>query len=208
MVESPTLGWEKIQEMVDEYVKTNGFDYDKVRDYLYSLIPNEFECTVYNNRKTIVGYMHAGGVYWQVAAVVRGCLKEAIEKYPALRNEYLFKEIKIYRKGEDIDEGSFYLLIAPDIPRTELIFSKCVFTKRDYEPSNDRMTIFKDFDEYRENRIAYSPFMLTLPAKYKDLKVIYIGGFGLFVSHQIAHEISKADWIDGYEFGTLLLFDE
>ena len=208
MVESPTLVWGKISEMVDEYVKTNGFDFDKVRDYLYSLIPNEFECTVYNNRKTIVGYMQAGGVSWMVAAVVRGCLKDVIEKYPALRNEYLFKEVKIFRKGEDIDEGSFYLLITPNIPRKELIFPKCVFRKPDYEPSNDEMVVFKDYDEYFKHLLGYHPVMITLPAKYKDLKLISIGGFGLFVSYQIAHEIRKANWIDGYEFGTLLLFDE
>ena len=208
MVEPLTISWEQIDNLVKQHIADNGFEYDSVRDYLYSLIPDEFECTVYNNRKTILDFMRVGGVYGQGAvAVVRECIKNVIEKIPTARQEYLFKPITIYRKGEIID-GSFYLLIMPEIPRRELVATKCLY--RDYE--NNVGVVFDNIEELcRSVRSGkYSAYLLTLPAEYRNLQMLWVEGYEApFVSDKIATELQvAADYADGYEFGIRMLFDE
>lgn len=208
MVEPRTISWKEIDNLVKQHIADNGFEYDSVRDYLYSLIPDEFECTVYNNRKTILDFMNVGGV-WGVGAVavVRKCIKDIIEKIPSTRDEYLFKKITIQRKGEDIDEGDFYLLIIPTIPQRELVATKCLY--RDNE--NNIGVVFDNIEELCESvwRGKYSAYLLTLPAKYRDLQMLYLGKGELFVSDKIATALRIAnDYADGYEFGIRMLFDE
>lgn len=43
MVEPRTISWKEIDNLVKQHIADNGFEYDSVRDYLYSLIPDEFE---------------------------------------------------------------------------------------------------------------------------------------------------------------------
>ena len=208
MVEPRTISWKEIDNLVKQHIADNGFEYDSVRDYLYSLIPDEFECTVYNNRKTILDFMRVGGVYGQGAvAVVRECIKNVIEKIPTARQEYLFKPITIYRKGEIID-GSFYLLIMPKIPRRELVATKCLY--RDNE--NNVGVVFDNIEELCESvwRGKYSAYLLTLPAEYRNLQMLWVAGYEApFVSDKIATELHvAADYADGYEFGIRMLFDE
>ena len=205
MVEPRTISWEEIDNLVKQHIADNGFEYDSVRDYLYSLIPDEFECTVYNNRKTILDFMRVGGVYGQGAvAVVRKCIKDIIEKIPSTRDEYLFKEITILRKGEEI-EGDVYLLIMPKIPQRELVATKCLY--RDNE--NNVGVVFDNIEELCESARRYSALQFTLPAKYRDLQMLYLEGSGLFVSDKIATALHMAnDYADGYEFGIRMFFDE
>ena len=208
MVEPRTISWKEIDNLVKQHIADNGFEYDSVRDYLYSLIPDEFECTVYNNRKTILDFMRVGGVYGQGAvAVVRECIKNVIEKIPTARQEYLFKPITIYRKGEIID-GSFYLLIMPKIPRRELVATKCLY--RDNE--NNVGVVFDNIEELCESvrRGKYSAYLLTLPAEYRNLQMLWVEGYEApFVSDKIATELHVAAvYADGYEFGIRMLFDE
>ena len=208
MVEPRTISWKEIDNLVKQHIADNGFEYDSVRDYLYSLIPDEFECTVYNNRKTILDFMRVGGVYGQGAvAVVRECIKNVIEKIPTARQEYLFKPITIYRKGEIID-GSFYLLIMPKIPRRELVATKCLY--RDNE--NNVGVVFDNIEELCESvrRGKYSAYLLTLPAEYRNLQMLWVEGYEApFVSDKIATELHVAAvYADGYEFGIRMIFDE
>lgn len=208
MVEPRTISWEEIDNLVKQHIADNGFEYDSVRDYLYSLIPDEFECTVYNNRKTILEFMQVGGVYGQGAvAVVRECIKNVIEKIPTARQEYLFKPITIYRKGEIID-GSFYLLIVPKIPRSELIASKCLYLDSEHNAG----VIFNDSNELCRSVKSgkYSAYLLTLPAEYRNLQMLWVQGYEApFVSDKIATELHvAADYANGYEFGIRMLFDE
>ena len=209
MVESPTLKWDELEKMIDQHIATNGYDFDNVRDYLYSIIPNDFVCTVYNNRKTTLSFMDVGGVPWRkwAVAVVQKCIKDIIEQFPATRKEYLFKSINIYRKGEIVSDADYYLLIMPNIPKEELIISKCLH--RDSE--NNCAVIFDDINEWN---IAYrtgkfSEELLVLPAKYKDLQMLHLGRDRLFVSDKITVALNIASYYaTGYEFGETLLFDE
>ena len=58
-------------------------------------------------------------------------------------------------------------------------------------------------------RGKYSAYLLTLPAKYRDLQMLYLGKGELFVSDKIATALRIAnDYADGYEFGIRMLFDE
>ena len=208
MVEPRTISWKEIDSLVKQHIADNGFEYNSVRDYLYSLIPDEFECAVYNNRKTILDFMRVGGVYGQGAvAVVRECIKNVIEKIPTARQEHLFKPITIYRKGEIID-GSFYLLIMPKIPRRELVATKCLY--RDNE--NNVGVVFDNIEELCESvrRGKYSAYLLTLPAEYRNLQMLWVEGYEApFVSDKIATELHVAAvYADGYEFGIRMIFDE
>ena len=209
MVEPVDSEWKIIHNTVAKYVEDNGYDFNKVRDLLYSLIPDEFNCEVYGNRKKLLDFMMVGGVWGEYGgvAVVRKCVKDIIEKFDSTRSEYLFKSITIKRKHEIVD-GDFYLLIIPKIDHRELILSKSIFR----DSVNNCAVTFDNFDEYT-NAIQsnnFSPISLSLPLKYQDLQMLYLGRkLGIYVSDKLAIALLLANsYADGYEFGIRLLFDE
>ena len=77
---------ERFDLKIEQYIKENGFDFDRVKNYFYSLLPDEYDGSVYNNRKTILGYMQACAGSGCCMRAVNEHLKKAIEKFPASRD--------------------------------------------------------------------------------------------------------------------------
>lgn len=101
-----------------------------------------------------------------------------------------------------------FLLIVPKIPREEIVFPKSVLVKIGDDPLDDEALIFKDKDEYLSHSgEKLRSEQIMLPAKYKDLPLIYIDGFGLFVSRETRDDIIHLD-PSGLGFGAILFFDE
>ena len=53
--------WERLDLKIEQYIKENGFDFDRVREYIYSIIPNEFECTFEKRCKRPLNFMQVCG---------------------------------------------------------------------------------------------------------------------------------------------------
>lgn len=201
----------EITTLVKEYIKKNGYDFEKVRDYTYSLWPDELEGNVRDNRKTILDFMEIDAdSYSGAKAVVRKRIKDIFDQFPPTRQEYCFKKITIYRKGEKLDD-EFYLLISPMIVWTERVYEKSLF----YNYYESCMIRFDSYEEWaNSNKIDYDPVQITLPAKYRDLQVIHLCR-SIFVSDglkkklwsEVCHTYER-DRATGYEFGYRLLFDE
>ena len=201
----------EITTLVKEYIEKNGYDFEKVRDYTYSLWPDELEGNVLDNRKTILDFMQMGAdSYSGAKAVVRKRIKDVFDQFPPTRQEYCFKKITIYRKGEKLDD-EFYLLISPMIVWSERVYEKSLFYNR-YEGCMIRFDSYEEWDN--SNTVLYDPVQITLPAKYRDLQVIHLCR-NIFVSDGLQKKLLdelyrtyERDRATGYEFGYRLLFDE
>lgn len=202
---------DEIKTLVKEYIEKNGYDFEKVRDYTYSLWPDELEGNVLDNRKTILDFMKmSADGYSGAKAVVRKRIKDIFDQFPPTRQEYCFKKITIYRKGEKLDD-EFYLLISPMIVWTERVYEKSLF----YNYDESCMIRFDSYEEWaNSNKIDYHPVQITLPAKYRDLQVIHLCR-SIFVSDDLKKKLLgevcytyERDRATGYEFGYRLLFDE
>lgn len=201
----------EIKTLVKEYIEKNGYDFEKVRDYTYSLWPDELEGNVRDNRKTILDFMEIGADgYSGAKAVVRKRIKDIFDQFPPTRQEYCFKKITIYRKGEKLDD-EFYLLISPMIVWSERVYEKSLF----YNSYESCMIRFDSYEEWHKaDQTHYDPALIMLPAKYRDLQVIHLCR-SIFVSDGLKNALLSEVWhtyeIDratGYEFGYRLLFDE
>ena len=188
--------------------KCEEFDFEKSRDYLYSLIPDNFIGKVMNNRKNISDFMPVcTGIGNIIAtAVISERFKNILEEFPLSSKEYILKNIDIYLKNERLTD-KYYLMIMPYVPRTELILSKCVYVKESISIDSDEVVQFSDDTEWNNNWIKYTPIQFTLPAKYKHLQMLYIYN-RLFISYPLTRKLMSSD-LTGFEYGRIrLFFDE
>ena len=184
------------------------FDFEKSRDYLYSLIPDNFIGKVMNNRKKISDFMPVcTGIGNIIAtAVISERFKNILDEFPLSSKEYILRNIDIYLKNEKLTD-KYYLLIMPYIPTTELIFPKCVFIKESLLIDPDGIIQFSDDEEWEKNWIKYTPLQFTLPEKYKHLQMLYFDRGKLFVSYPLAKKLMYSD-LTGFEYGRTRLFFE
>lgn len=202
---------DEIKTLVKEYIEKNDYDFEKVRDYTYSLWPDELEGNVRDNRKTILDFMEIDAdSYSGAKAVVRKRIKDVFDQFPPTRQEYCFKKITIYRKGEKLDD-EFYLLISPMIVWSERVYEKSLFYNR-YESCMIRFDSYEEWD--KADQTHHDPALIMLPAKYRDLQVIHLCR-SIFVSDGLKNALLgevcrtyERDRATGYEFGYRLLFDE
>lgn len=199
--------WRALREFNNTQCKE--FNFEKSRDYLYSLIPDNFIGKVINNRKQISDFMPVcTGIGSMIAtAVISEQFKKILDDFPKSSNEYILRNIDIYLKNEKLTD-KYYLLIMPYIPTEELIYSKCVFIKDRISIDQDGIIQFNNEAEWEENLFKYSPIQFTLPAKYKHLQMLYFDRNRLFFSYPLARKLISYN-LTGFEYGSIrLFFDE